>query len=338
MSALHISPLMKFLTASALFLACSLPSLAHSSTAAYTPEYYDYYKLLEEHRNWAGLSTKTAHIGDITWTYSEGGSKNKPTLLLIHGLDSTRDAWIEVAHNLTQHYHVIVPDLPGSGSSKVPLDFDYSLPNMSEQLRVFAETLRIQNQLHIAGHSLGATIAMFYASHYNHDTRSLFVMGASGIFQNNRTNYSQNPVYLKQLIVTQPGDLNYVRQKTMVRVPFVPYIRRKSEEQLLMAQSVPTEKMIEHVYRLTKQYSVRAFKNLMGGIHAPTLIVWGKQDQIINVEVAHEIQTAIKGADTPVILNNVGHMPLLEAPQRVSQSYLDFLNKVQYQAKVTAKY
>lgn len=338
MSALHTSPLMKFMTASALFIACSLPSLAYSSTAAYTPEYYDYYKLLEEQRNWAGLSTKTVHIGDITWTYSEGGSRNKPTILLIHGLDSTRDAWIDVAHALTQQYHVIVPDMPGSGGTKVPLNFDYSLANISEQMRIFAETLRIHKHLHVAGHSFGASVAIFYASHYNHDTQSLLLMGASGVFQSNQTKYSQNPIYLKQLMVTQPGDFNFVRQKTMVKIPFVPLIQRRSEEKILIAQSAQTSKMIEQVYRLSKQYSVRAFKNLLSDIKAPTLIVWGKQDQIINVEVAHEIQAAIQGAETPIILNTVGHMPLLEDPQRVSQSYLDFLNKVQYQAKVTAKY
>ncbi len=57
--------------------------------------------------------------------------------------------------------------------------------------------------------------------------------------------------------------------------------------------------------------------------------MWGKQDRIINVEVAKELQSLLKRAETPVILNNVGHMPLLEAEKQVAQYYLPFLAKTQ---------
>ncbi|WP_196782002.1 alpha/beta fold hydrolase [Acinetobacter shaoyimingii] len=338
MSAFQISHIMKFMTASALTLALSSTLLANLSAAATPTEYLDYPKLLEEQRNWAGLSTKTVHVSNITWTYSEGGSKDKPTLLLIHGLDSNRDSWNEVARSLTKQYHVIVPDLPGSGNTKAPLNFDFSIPNLSEELRFFVETLRIQNKLNIAGHSLGGSIAMFYASQYTLDTKSLFLMGASGLFQNNHTQYTKNPIYLKQLVVSQPGDLNFVMKKAMVNQPFVPEVRLKQQEQQLIAQSGDTSKLINEVFKLNHQYTVASFRNLLKSIDAPTLILWGKQDQIVNFEVASEIKSSIRHAQQPIILNNVGHMPILEAPQRVTESYLDFLSKIQYQNNVAAKH
>lgn len=46
--------------------------------------------------------------------------------------------------------------------------------NVTEQLRRFIEAAHIQDNLNIAGHSLGGTIAMFYASQYPFDTKSLF--------------------------------------------------------------------------------------------------------------------------------------------------------------------
>ena len=338
MSAQHISQFMKFMTASALALSVSTTVFAKSSVAADQIEYLDYPKLLEEQRAWAGLTSKTVHVGEVTWSYSEGGSKDKPTLLLIHGLDTNRDSWNQVAHMLTQNYHVVIPDLPGSGNTKVPLDFDFSIPNLSEQLRLFVETTRIQNNLHVAGHSLGGSVALFYASEYNFDTKSLFLMGASGIFQSNHTQYAKNPIYLKQLLVAQPGDLNFVMKKAMVNQPFIPEVRKKLQEQMLIAQSTEMSKVITQIYKLNQQYTISSFKNLLKSIDAPTLILWGKQDQIVNFEVANELKSSIRRAQQPIILNNVGHMPILEAPERVTQSYLDFLSKLQYQNNVAAKH
>lgn len=88
--------------------------------------------ILQQERNWAGLQSKSLKVGDITWSYSEGGSSTKPTLLLIHGLAGSRDNWNRVAHYLTTNYHVIIPDLPGSGETIVSQDFDYSVPNLAE--------------------------------------------------------------------------------------------------------------------------------------------------------------------------------------------------------------
>ena len=49
----------------------------------------------------------------------------------------------------------------------------------------------------------------------------------------------------------------------------------------------------------------------------------------MNVEVAAELKSILKNAQAPVILNNVGHIPILEAEQLVIQQYLPFLSKVQ---------
>lgn len=63
-------------------------------------------------------------------------------------------------------------------------------------------------------------------------------------------------------------------------------------------------------------------------IDAPALIIWGKQDQIINVEAAQELKGLLKNAEQPVILDGVGHMPILEAEQLTVRPYLNFLKKI----------
>ncbi len=306
-----------------------LSFVSHAYAASNTPEYVDYLKIVQEERAWAGLTTKTLRVGDVVWAYSEGGDKTKPTVLLIHGLASSRDTWNNVAKSLTPYYHVIIPDLPLAGNTQVPANFDLSVPNVTEQLRRFIEAAHIQDNLNIAGHSLGGTIAMFYASQYPFDTKSLLLMSTGGIFKNNNTNYLKNPIYLKQLLITQKGDLNFVLNKVMFNQPFTASIIKEEQEKIFIARSAETAKIINQIDALNRLYTPMTFTTMLKNIEAPTMIMWGQQDQIINVEVANELKSTLKRPTEPVILNRVGHMPLLEAPERVAENYLAFLNKVQ---------
>lgn len=321
----------KSVSLSALVLSFSSILLVQTASASNQTEYVDYQKLLQEERAWAGLSSKTLRVGDVVWSYSEGGLRNKPTLLLIHGIGANRDVWNPIARALSKQYHVIIPDLPGSGATQTAKDFDFTLPNLTEQLRRFVETAHIQNNLHIAGHSVGGSVALLYASKYSFDTQSLCLISVGGLFKNNQTSYLNNPVYLKQLIVSQPGDLNFVMNKVMYNPPFIPNLIKKQQEQQMIARAADTTKLITQLLDMNKLYSINTFATMLKNIEAPTLILWGKQDPIVNVEVASDLKASIKHANEPIILDQVGHVPLFEAPERVTQHYLEFLNQVQTQ-------
>lgn len=290
-------------------------------------------KLLQNHfqqqRKLAGLSSKSIRVGDVVWSYNEGGSHSKPTILLIHGLAGTRDNWNRVAQFLTPHYHVIIPDLPNSGDTKTPSNFDNSVPNVTSQLRQFIEAIDCEENLHVAGHSLGGSIATVYASQYPFDTQSLFLLNSAGIYKLANTPYTKNPLSLNDLIVSKHGDLANIAKQIMQNPPIMTSQIQHAQEEVLISRSEQTRKAIEQIVKLNHIYTPDSFARLAGSIEAPTLILWGKQDRIINVEVAKELQSLLKRAETPVILNNVGHMPLLEAEKQVAQYYLPFLSKTQ---------
>ena len=321
-----------FFSACALSIAilCAHIGLTQNSIAA-QPEQAQ--RLLQqyliEERNQAGLTNKSLKVGDITWSYNEGGQKNKPTIILIHGLAGSKDNWNRVAQFLTPNYHVIVPDLPTNGDTKTPNNFDFSIPNVTSQLRYFIEALDIDENLNIAGHSLGGSIATVYASQYPFDTQSLFLLNSAGIYKLANTPYSKNPTTLKNLIVTKTGDLDEVSRQLMQSPPRIPNQLKYAQEKLLISKSATTLKAVDQIIMLNKLYTPESFARLTRNIEAPTLILWGKQDRIFNVEVAKELFSLLKRPETPVILNNVGHMPLLEAEKQVAQYYLPFLAKTQ---------
>jgi len=309
MTTLFSLPIRKTLTAT--LLSFSLATFAISTTQAAEIE-MSFQNVLQQERAWAGLQSKTIKVGDITWSYSEGGQAGKPIVVLIHGLAGSRDNWNRVARALTANYHVVIPDLPR-----------------------FIEAANLTGPAHVAGHSLGGSIAMLYAGQYPFETKSLFLIDAAGVYKSATTPYLKDPNQVKNMIVSKKGDFNFLMQQAMHTPPFIPKEIAQAQEKMMIAQSEQTQKMVDQVIALNKLYTPDSFALLARSIDAPTLILWGKQDKIINVEVAPELKSLLKNAQAPVILDNVGHMPILEADQLVVQQYLPFLNKVQTQKPAT---
>ncbi|CAM9226498.1 alpha/beta fold hydrolase [Acinetobacter bereziniae] len=314
----------KLLLSTALVMG-TVTSLGLSNT--YAAPSIDIQSVLQQERAWAGMETKRVKVGDIDWAYSEGGPAGKPTLMLVHGLAGSRDNWNRVARYLTPYYHVIIPDLPGQGDSKVPNDFDYSLPNLTEKLRRFAEAIKVENGLNIAGHSMGGSISLLYAAQYPVDTKSLFLIDSAGVFKSANTPYLKDPTTLRNMIVSKPGDFDRLMKIATSLPPFIPKELKDSQEKLMISQSANTTKLVEQLIVMSKLFTPDSFAIAARSIDQPVLIAWGDKDQIINVEAAAELKGLLKNAQEPVILKGVGHLPLLEQEQLLIKPYLDFLAK-----------
>jgi hypothetical protein len=55
----------------------------------------------------------------------------------------------------------------------------------------------------------------------------------------------------------------------------------------------------------------------------PSLVVWGSRDRILPVSTAHSLVSKIPDARL-VVLDAVGHCPMVEAPDQFSQLLADF--------------
>lgn len=316
----------KTLVFSTLFSVMSLTTYSTSTVAA--PTVINIQNILQQERAWAGLQTKRVKVTEVDWAYSEGGTKGKPTLVLVHGLAGSRDNWNRVARYLTDHYHVIIPDLPGQGDSKVAANFDYSIPNLTEKLRRFLEAIQADKDVHIAGHSMGGAVAMLYTAQYPVDTKSLFLINAAGVYKTIDIPYLKNPELLKEFIVSKPGDFERLLKIATHQPPFIPNELKVEQEKLMIANATNTSKLIEQLIQMAKIYTPESFAIATRSIDQPTLILWGEKDKILDKGAAAELKSLLKNAEPPIILKNVGHLPLLEQEQVLVQHYLAFLAKL----------
>ena len=71
--------------------------------------------------------------------YREAGSKNAPTVLLLHGFPTSSHMFRNLIPKLADKYHVIAPDMPGYGQSSAPSvkDFDYTFDHMASIIEQF---------------------------------------------------------------------------------------------------------------------------------------------------------------------------------------------------------
>jgi pimeloyl-ACP methyl ester carboxylesterase len=66
------------------------------------------------------------------------------------------------------------------------------------------------------------------------------------------------------------------------------------------------------------------FRDRLPNIEDPTLIIWGRNDQIVPVKGADVYEGLIPGA-SKVIFERTGHLPMLERPARFNKLVEEFL-------------
>lgn len=77
--------------------------------------------------------------------FREAGSKDAPTLLLLHGFPSSSHMYRDLIPLLADRFHVVAPDLPGFGQSSMPdrADFNYTFENLAGVIGRFTEKLNL---------------------------------------------------------------------------------------------------------------------------------------------------------------------------------------------------
>ena len=94
--------------------------------------------------------------------YCDWGNPDKPTMLLVHGMQDHARTWDWFVESFVDDYHIVAPDLRGHGDSAwcmgsgySHLDYVYDLSQLVRQGDLGPLTL--------VGHSLGGTLACLYA-------------------------------------------------------------------------------------------------------------------------------------------------------------------------------
>lgn len=262
--------------------------------------------------------------GLVVHVLETGNPAGRPVVLL-HGFGDNAFSWDGWAKALGARYRVLAVDLPGHGLTAAPQGFTASPDSYFDTVERLAASLGLSN-VAVAGNSMGGAVAWGWAARHPERISALILVDAAGW----PADQLQKPPLAFRLMQYRLG------RDFLASIDNTPLIREGLKKDVV-DQSVLTEPFIRRwadlqrfpghrpILMSARPGAVAASKEALAAIKAPTLVLWGAQDQLIGVAAAHKFHDAIAGSRL-VIYPDVGHLPQWEAPDRSAADALAFLD------------
>lgn len=238
-----------------------------------------------------------------------------PVVVLLHGLGDRKDSWLPVIPALSQKYRVIAPDQIGFGKSAKPL-LDYSVQTYVDFLNEFLRDLKIQKAT-LVGESLGGWISGLYAVESSSGThlvplKKLVLMDAAGLKQDKPTPN------------LNPSSLESMRHVLELVFYDTSWLNDERLHQIFTDKLAQQDGYTTHAILANPSLAAERLDGRLGEIRVPTLVVWGRQDQLIPVETAQRYANGIAGAKL-VTFDKCGHVPAAEHTAEFLSAVGEFL-------------
>jgi pimeloyl-ACP methyl ester carboxylesterase len=265
------------------------------------------------------LKRTVALANGATLAYISMGDPAGPPVVLIHGYtDNARD-WVPLLPYLSPRFHLILVDIRGHGGSSKPeccytrLDFAYDIKLLLDALKV--------SRADIVGHSLGSIIAQTFAEFWPERTRRVVLISSSGGPPPGATPRKPAYDYAAQIRALQepidpdsPFMIEWWSSPTPVDADF---LRRQRRD----AAAIPLRVWLA----VLEQGAVDSdLQRTLPRLTAPTLLMWGSKDPIMEEEVRQTLRTALPRAQVK-IFEGLGHNPIWEDPQACADVINAFL-------------
>ena len=233
-------------------------------------------------------------VGHSRFRWLERGD-GEPVLLL-HGLMGEMDHWEASLVALEETCRAMALSLP-------LFDPDFpavSFPELTGYVGRFLDVLDIPAAV-VGGNSLGGHLALELALTRPERVSGLILAGSSGLFERG---FSRG--------VPHRPTSQYLRQK-MTEVFYDPDL--VTPEWVERIRRILTDRsLVRRVLGLAASAKRHSLAARLPEIRVPTLLVWGRDDQVTPPEVARRFRELIPDS-TLVFLPQCGHAPMLERPE-----------------------
>ncbi len=254
-------------------------------------------------------------IGNINTRYWAEGDKGS-NVILIHGLGASADIWMHNILALAERHRVYAPDLVGFGRSGKP-KVKYSPSYMSAFINDFMKALNIEDACFM-GLSLGGGVALQYQLQFPGNVQRLVLVDSAGLGR-------EMPLVMRLATVPVMGELMLspsragVITKDLIDLYFeLNFSQEAAKTVLSVLRACAT-------IRGGRAHVLDPIIKNLDNIKIPTLIIWGREDRLF--PVGHAFFAREKIPDSYLyILDQCGHIPNFERPQKFNSVVLNFLD------------
>jgi rifampin ADP-ribosylating transferase len=237
--------------------------------------------------------------------YVEAGDPDGVPVVLLHAWLDSRHCFEPVIAELPARIRAFAFDQRGHGDATKPAA-GYSVRDFANDISAFLDAIGVDGAV-LAGASSGGYVAQRFAVDTPSRTLGLALLGSPRSLRGSRPQFAD-------VVATLEDPIN----PAFVRELNEGMVARPLPEAIMAALCEENLKVPARVWRDTLEALLAAEPPLdTGRISAPTLIVWGAHDTLLPRGDQEAMAAEIPGARL-VIYPDVGHMPVVEAPERVA--------------------
>ena len=231
----------------------------------------------------------------------------KPFIVLMPGMMGNQDVFSHQINALEKFFNVIVIEF------NEHRDIELGIKNLVSNL---------PNKFHLIGHSMGGIVAMELVKQHSKRVLSLALLNTNPYEEKQELKDKRNKT-LKEL---DSLDLISLMKSDYISRYFPDDCRDKNK---LIQQCVDMASILDKKVFYNQSVALRDRKDqtsILENVDCKTLILCGERDQLCPVSYHSDMNKMIKRSDL-IVLEGVGHMPIIECPQILNNHLKNFYLK-----------
>jgi pimeloyl-ACP methyl ester carboxylesterase len=283
------------------------------------------------------LAMTTYHYASIAGQklfYRQAGSKNSPTMVLLHGFPSSSHMFRGLIPKIAERFHVIAPDYIGFGYSDAPdaKQFKYSFDNLAEQVeKLLFEVLGLK-KFSIYVQDYGAPVGYRIASKHPDAIEGIVVQNGNAYAEGIGEAFNpMKPFWKERTPATEAPVRSLLTQETTI----FQYTHGVKDAALISPDAYTVDQFFldrpgNDAIQLDLLYDYQSNVGLYDRWHEyfrvkqpRMLIVWGINDPFFTVEGAKAYQRDVPHAELHLI--DTGHFALEDSADFIAERINHFL-------------
>ena len=255
--------------------------------------------------------------------------KGDRSIILIHGFGEDSRIWKHQINFLENDFRLYIPDLPGTGESKIG-NKELSVESMAEVIKQMMDEEKI-NHCIMLGHSMGGYVTLAFAELYPER------LSAFGLIHS--TAYADN----EEKKAARQKSISFIKEHTAAE--FI-----KTTIPNLFSQSFNTEhrEQVDELIEQGNQFTAEALiayytaminrpnrSHILQNTTVPVLFFIGSEDKAVSPADALA-QTALPTVCMAKLVPGIAHMGMLEATEELNTTIREFCTTVSDLTTVTA--
>ncbi|CAM4983275.1 unnamed protein product [Rotaria socialis] len=300
-----------------------LANFAYTMQAALVRLYYKYSIYRAGHKKHLLPIENDGFTASFSYTEKGSRSREKPSIVFVHGVSSNKEAWIPIIKNIRADHHCITVDLPGHGETVGFNEDVYSIDKFVEKLKLFFDQMELIEPMCIVGASMGASVVGMFAVKYPNYVKMLCLLAPIGNEESETDLIRQlrTGVY-NTLLPETPEEFHHMIYVLTTTRPSFPRVFVNGFLHLSLQLIKEHKKVIASLFENEYPQLEQHYEKLRQ-LNCPVLILWGRQDQVYAFTAAEYFSNLISNSEC-IILEDCGHVMAIDKPEDTARSILAF--------------